>query len=60
MYLESFLMKSHLFCPGIIEFKSNSVYAETIIAIGVRGMEWAMNDGRTNVYAFNIQRIYRN
>ncbi|MBP6755002.1 MAG: DUF4960 domain-containing protein [Bacteroidia bacterium] len=47
-------------CPGIIEFKSNSVYAGTIIAIGVGGMEWAMNDGRTNVYASNIQGIYRN
>ncbi|KAB1156943.1 DUF4960 domain-containing protein [Flavobacterium luteum] len=47
-------------CPGIIEFKSNSVYAGTIIAIGVGGMEWAMNDGRTNAYASNIQGIYRN
>ena len=47
-------------CPGIIEFKSNSVYAGTIIAIGVGGMEWAMNDGRTNTYAANIQGIYRN
>jgi hypothetical protein len=47
-------------CPGIIEFKSNSVYAGTIIAIGIGGMEWAMNDGRTNVYASNIQGIYRN
>jgi hypothetical protein len=47
-------------CPGIIEFKSNSVYAGTIIAIGVGGMEWAMNDGRTNTYASNIQGIYRN
>lgn len=47
-------------CPGIIEFKSNSVYAGTIIAIGIGGMEWAMNDGRTNTYASNIQGIYRN
>ena len=47
-------------CPGIIEFKSNSVYAGTIIAIGVGGMEWAMNDGRINTYAANIQGIYRN
>jgi len=47
-------------CPGIIEFKSNSVYAGTIIAIGVGGMEWAMNDGSVNTYASNIQGIYRN
>jgi hypothetical protein len=47
-------------CPGIIEFKSNSVYAGTIIAIGVGGMEWAMNDGSTNAYASNIKGIYRN
>jgi len=47
-------------CPGIIEFKSNSVYAGTIIAIGIGGMEWAMNDGRTNTYDSNIKGIYRN
>jgi hypothetical protein len=47
-------------CPGIIEFKSNSVYAGTIIAIGIGGMEWAINDGSINSYASNIQGIYRN
>ncbi|GIZ09242.1 DUF4960 domain-containing protein [Flavobacterium sp. UMI-01] len=45
---------------GIVEFTPTSVYAGTIIGIGFGGMEWAMNDGRTNVYAFNIKGIYRN
>ena len=47
-------------CPGIIEFKSNSVYSGTIIAIGIGGMEWTMNDGRNNIYESNIKGIYRN
>lgn len=47
-------------CPGIIEFKPTSVYTGTIIAIGVGGMEWAMNDGRDNAYAGVIRSIYRN
>lgn len=47
-------------CPGIIEFKPTSVYTGTIIAIGAGGMEWAMNDGRTNTYAGVIRGIYRN
>ena len=47
-------------CPGIIEFKANSVYSGTIIAIGIGGMEWSMNDGRTNPYDGNVRGIYKN
>ncbi|MDR6844462.1 DUF4960 domain-containing protein [Flavobacterium granuli] len=45
---------------GIIEFTPNSVFAGTIIGIGIGGMEWAMNDGRINAYESNIKGIYRN
>ncbi|WP_281225436.1 DUF4960 domain-containing protein [Flavobacterium aquiphilum] len=45
---------------GIIEFAPTSVYAGTIIGIGFGGMEWSMNDNRTNVYDANIKGIYRN
>lgn len=47
-------------CPGIIEFKANTVYSGTIIAIGIGGLEWAMNDGRTNLYDGNVKGIYQN
>ena len=47
-------------CPGIIEFKPQTPYTGTIIAIGVGGMEWNMNDGRTNAYRENIEGIYKN
>lgn len=47
-------------CPGIIEFKPTSVFTGSIIAIGVGGMEWAMNDGRINIYDTNMRGIYRN
>ncbi|WP_310595470.1 DUF4960 domain-containing protein [Flavobacterium sp.] len=47
-------------CPGIIEFKANTIYSGTIIAIGIGGMEWSMNDGRTNPYDGNVKGIYQN
>ena len=47
-------------CPGIIEFKPQTPYSGTIIAIGIGGMEWNMNDGRTNAYRGNIEGIYKN
>ena len=47
-------------CPGIIEFKPTAVFTGSIIAIGVGGMEWAMNDGRVNAYDTNMKGIYRN
>ncbi|MGY5849863.1 DUF4960 domain-containing protein [Salegentibacter sp. F14] len=47
-------------CPGIIEFKPKTPYSGTIIAIGIGGMEWNMNDGRTNAYRENIEGIYKN
>ena len=47
-------------CPGIVEYVPNNVYAGTIIAIGIGGMEWHMNDGRINKYDGNIKAIYRN
>ena len=47
-------------CPGIIEFQPKSPYSGTIIAIGVGGIEWNMNDGRTNEYRDNIEGMYKN
>lgn len=47
-------------CPGIIEFKPKTPYTGTIIAIGIGGIEWSMNDGRTNAYRGNIEGIYKN
>ncbi|MFD2835015.1 DUF4960 domain-containing protein [Gramella sp. AN32] len=47
-------------CPGIIEFKPKPPYSGTIIAIGIGGIEWNMNDGRTNEYRDNIEAIYKN
>lgn len=47
-------------CPGIIEFEPKTPYSGTIIAIGIGGMEWNMNDGRTNAYRGNVEGIYKN
>lgn len=47
-------------CPGIIEFMPNGPYTGSIIAIGIGGMEWNMNDGRENDFASNIRAIYKN
>ncbi len=47
-------------CPGIIEFKPNPPYNGTMIAIGIGGIEWNMNDGRTNEYRSNVEGIYKN
>ncbi len=47
-------------CPGIIEFIPKDPYAGTIIAIGVGGMEWKMNDGRENAHAGNVRGVYKN
>lgn len=47
-------------CPGIIEFKPTTVFTGSIIAIGIGGLEWAMNDGRVNAYDTNMRGIYRN
>ncbi|WP_083432168.1 DUF4960 domain-containing protein [Christiangramia salexigens] len=47
-------------CPGIIEFQPKPPYSGTIIAIGIGGIEWNMNDGRTNEYRNNIEAIYKN
>ncbi|WP_282017663.1 DUF4960 domain-containing protein [Salegentibacter mishustinae] len=47
-------------CPGIIEFQPKPPYSGTIIAIGIGGIEWNMNDGRTNDYRDNIEGIYKN
>lgn len=47
-------------CPGIIEFKPKTPYTGSIIAIGIGGIEWNMNDGRTNAYRGNIEGIYKN
>jgi hypothetical protein len=47
-------------CPGIIEFTPKTPYTGSIIAIGIAGMEWNMNDGRTNAYRSNIEGIYKN
>ena len=47
-------------CPGIIEFMPESPYTGTIIAIGVGGMEWNMNDDRDNPFLDNVKGIYKN
>jgi hypothetical protein len=47
-------------CPGIIEFLPQAPYSGTIIAIGVGGMEWNMNDGRVNAHDGNIKGVYKN
>lgn len=47
-------------CPGIIEFMPESAYTGTIIAIGIGGMEWNMNDSRDNPFLENVKAIYRN
>jgi len=47
-------------CPGIIEFQPKPPYSGTIIAIGIGGIEWNMNDGRTNEYRDNIEGMYKN
>ncbi len=44
-------------CPGIIEFMPKSPYNGAIIAIGIGGMEWNMNDGRDNPYLDNVKAI---
>jgi hypothetical protein len=47
-------------CPGIIEFMPEEPYTGTILAIGVGGMEWNMNDGRDNPFLNNVKAIYKN
>lgn len=47
-------------CPGIVEFIPNNIYAGRIIAIGIAGLEWHMNDGRVNAYDHNVKGIYKN
>lgn len=47
-------------CPGIIEFMPQSPYNGTIIAIGIGGMEWNMNDGRDNPFLENVKAVYKN
>ena len=47
-------------CPGIIEFMPKTPYTGIVIAIGIGGMEWNMNDGRINDFASNIRGMYKN
>lgn len=45
---------------GIILWNPNGRFKGSIITIGLGGMEWKMNDGRTNIYASNTRTIYKN
>lgn len=45
---------------GIILWNPSGRFKGFIITIGLGGMEWKMNDGRTNIYASNIRTIYKN
>jgi hypothetical protein len=47
-------------CPGIIEFMPKAPYLGTVIAIGIGGIEWNMNDGRNNEFAQNVRGLYKN
>ncbi len=47
-------------CPGIIEFIPVEPFQGTIIAIGIGGIEFNMNDGRTNAFENNVLGIYKN
>ncbi len=45
---------------GIVLWKPSGRFQGYIMALGIGGMEWNMNDGRTNPYANNIRTIYKN
>lgn len=45
---------------GIILWKPRGRFAGSAITLGVGGMEWNMNDGRTNEFGDNIRTIYKN
>ncbi len=45
---------------GIIIWHPSGRFRGTIITLGIGGMEWHMNDGRTNAYGQNIRIIYKN
>ena len=45
---------------GIIVWRPTDEFAGTALTIGIGGMEWNMNDGRTNQFAENIRKIYKN
>jgi hypothetical protein len=45
---------------GIVLFNPSGRFKGHFLALGIGGMEWNMNDGRTNAYAENVRAIYRN
>ena len=45
---------------GIIIWHPSGRFRGTIITLGIGGMEWSMNDGRTNAFGQNIRIIYKN
>lgn len=45
---------------GIVLWKPSGRFQGYIMALGIGGMEWSMNDGRVNPYANNIRTIYKN
>lgn len=45
---------------GIVLFNPSGRFKGHFLALGIGGMEWSMNDGRTNAYAENVRTIYRN
>lgn len=45
---------------GIIVWNPSNRFKGYIITIGIGGMEWSMNDGRTNPYVSNVEKVYKN
>jgi len=45
---------------GIVYWKPSGRFQGHIIALGIGGMEWHMNDERVNPYANNVRTIYKN
>ena len=45
---------------GIIIWHPSGRFKGSIITLGIGGMEWSMNDGRTNAFGQNIRIIYKN
>ena len=45
---------------GIIFWDKHDSFQGSFMTIGIAGMEWSMNDGRTNQYMGNVHTIYKN
>ena len=45
---------------GIVLFNPSGRFKGSIMCLGIGGMEFAMNDGRTNQYQGNVEQIYKN